>query len=338
VNIKISVKIACTILGVLIIASAVLYFFAFTRYQEIKTDPIAVFNSDSSAAQTDESASNGMINVDGKQYKEKSGLLSLLFLGIDTTAQRIAHNKGYRSDMIMICALDIIKNEATLISIPRDTYAEVCKVDENTGKVTQKVMNKINAAFAFGHGKKKYSYANAIRAVEHLMNAGNGFNLDIRYYAGIDIDGIPRLATALGGVTVKLEEDFYNIGKAGQNIVLKGQKAVDFVTDRKNSGGDIQRIHRQQLFMLAIANRMQKIGATQSAPRLFEKISGFASTNLSVDEAVGLSIILDKMNIGSIRQVTIGGETAVRDYMSCYIADAESIKSIMLGIYYEMVQ
>jgi len=332
-------KVLFVVLGVLIVISGVLFYFSFSRYHEIKTDPSRVFQgsyASPTASQTSEIKPSGkIITVDGRHYKEKPNMLNILFLGIDANTERTKNNKGYHSDMIMICAVDMLYNRATLISIPRDTYTRISLVDENTGAVKETIMNKINAAYAFGHGKDKYSYQNAIRAVEDFMNILDGFDLNIRYYAGIDVEGIPKVASALGGVSVKLTEDFPKIGKAGNTVTLRGKKAVDFVREKKKLGGDIGRIQRQQLFMAGIAKKIQKMGAMQAAPRLFEKLSAITSTNFTLDEVVGLAMILDKIEINAIRHVTISGESAIRDKQSCFIADVDSIREIILSTYFD---
>lgn len=349
---KTIIKILTVVLGVLVIIGCVLIVFAFNKYQEIKTDPAKVFQADDpvttqiaslpSASTTGNKPSASqkaekMITVGSKQYKEKSDILNILFVGIDTNKERRIEMKGYRSDMLMICALDIKNSAATLISIPRDTYAKVCKVDENTGQVTESVMGKINTAYSYGHGIDKYSFQNAIRAVEDFMNMEQGFALDIRYYAGMDIDGIPKIASALGGVTVTLEEGFPGIGSKGQNVTLKGQTAIDYVRERKGVGGDFGRTRRQQLFVMSIAKKIQKMGAMQAAPKLFDQITTYTETNFTVDEVVGLAMILDKMDISKIKHVTVEGDDKRIDGNNVVIPNMDSVRQIMLDTYFEPV-
>lgn len=346
---KTVIKVLFVVLGVLVVIGGVLIYFAFSKYQEIKTDPAKVFqgidpimaptpentSTDDNKEEPKPSQTSKIITIDKKQYKQKKEILNILFLGIDTNKERIIEKKGFRSDMVMLCALDIKNNAATLISIPRDTYTKVSKVNETTGQVTGTEMNKINAAYAYGHGKDKYSFQNSIRAVEDFMNIEQDFSLDIRYYAGIDIDGIPKVASALGGVSVTLEEGFPGIGKAGQTVTLKGQNAIDFVRERKNVGGDLGRTRRQQLFMMAIAKKIQKLGALQAAPKIFGQVSSFTSTNFTVDEVAGLAIILDKMDVGKIKHITIEGSSTRKDGMYCILADENSIRNAMLETYFD---
>lgn len=350
-------------LGVLIVVGGVLFYFAYTKYQDIQTDPAKIFESagpvitggpapsgdapsgtpegpafaSSAPSATGTAATEKTVEIDGKRYMEKPHMLNILFLGIDTNKERIADKKGYRSDMIMICAVDMDKRRARLISIPRDTYTEVCRVDENTGAVTATEMGRINSAYSYGGGKDKHSYPNAIRAVEHFMNVDKAFHLDIRYWAGIDIDGIAKVAGILSGVPVKLDEDFPGIGHTGETVTLKGDKAMDYVRDRKNAGGDLGRTRRQQLFVMAMAKRIQKMGAMQAAPKLFDKVSSFMTTNFNLDEVVALAAILDKMQVGKIEHVTVDGSGDSSTGAYYYHAKPDSIREIMLKTYYTPV-
>lgn len=349
---KTIIKILSVVLCVLVVTGGILIVFAFNKYQEIKADPAKVFqaedpittqvvsSSSASVTKSEPSASQStekIILVNGKQYKEKTDLLNILFVGIDTNKERRIEMKGYRSDMLMICTLDMKNYAATLISIPRDIYTKVCKVDENTGKVTETVMGKINTAYSYGHGMDKYSFQNAIRAVEDFMNMEPGFALDIRYFAGMDIDGIPRIASALGGVTITLEEGFPGIGSKGQTVTLKGQNAIDYVRERKGVGGDFGRTRRQQLFVMSIAKKIQKMGAMQAAPKLFDQVTTYTKTNFTIDEVVGLAIILDKMDVSKIKHLTVEGDDTKLDGNNVVIPNMDNVRQIMLDTYFELV-
>ena len=135
---------------------------------------------------------------------------------------------GYRSDMVMVSAIDAELKTATLISIPRDTRTSVHKVDPNTGVITETLDWKINTAYSYGGGATKYSYPNAMACVQMFLersitlNTPLDFTLDIPVYlyAGIDMDGIPHVASSVGGVSITLEKSIPGVGSKGKTVNL----------------------------------------------------------------------------------------------------------------------
>jgi LCP family protein required for cell wall assembly len=347
-----TIKVLFVALGVLVIGVGVLIVLAVNQYNSIKKDPMKVLQqedqavsevqsspspSESASAQPNMSAvlpsSNNLkhITVDNIEYVEKPNVLSMLFCGGDFMKSREGRVEGERSDMIMVCVINAGENKATLISIPRDTRALVTKVDPNTGKVTDKEYNKINAAFSFGGGTDHYSYENTMRCVENFLNMDGKFGMKIRYYVGLNIDGIPRIADAIGGVTVKLEEDFPEIGKKGETVTLTGKKATAFVRERDAfPSQDLARTKHQQTFMIALAKKVQKMGAAQSIVKLYGEVTKYVHTKLNTDEMVALATLLDQMDVDKIEHVTIPGE-----WKQPYIwPDESGLKDLVLKTYY----
>ncbi len=137
-----------------------------------------------------------------------------------------------------VCAVDVEKKSATLISIPRDTRTTVYKVNEDTGVVTETLEGKINTAYSYGGGLKKYSYPNAMACVQLFLERDNqleeplDFKLDIPIYlyASMDMDGIPQVASSVGGVPITLERGISGVGRKGQTVTLKYNNAILYLT------------------------------------------------------------------------------------------------------------
>jgi len=344
-----TIKVLFFALALLLAGAATLIIIAINQYNNIKSDPMKIFQQANSqaTAEPQPTPSNSQqtnsspvitqqqelkrITVDSMEYIEKPQMLSILFCGGDYMASRAGRVAGERSDMIMVCAINGSEKKATLISIPRDTRALVAKVDQNSGKVMEEQYDKINSAFAYGGGPDRYSYQNTMRCVETFLNTEGTFGISIRHYTGLNVDGIPHIADALGGVTLKLTEDFPGIGQKGETVTLKGQKAIDFVRERHAfASSDLARTQHQQAFMIALAKKVQKMGAAESIIRLYNEVTKYVNTNLITDEMVALSIILDKIDVDSIEHFTIPGE-----WREPFIwPDVDKMKEIMLKTYY----
>ena len=322
-RIKLFIKILICALGTLIIGEGVFFFLAFNQYNAIRANPVSVlaqakhlesentevFPSAGETVSTGSETALKKVTIDGKEYQQNPNVINILICGVDYMSSRANRNLGERSDTIMICAIDANQNKVTLISIHRDTRALVTKVDMETGRIINNEYNKINTAFAYGGGTSRYSYQNTVNCVEKLLNMNGQFDMSINYYVGLNIDGITHIADALGGVTLTLEDDFPGIGNKGNTVTLKGQKAIDFVRERHAfASSDLARIQHQQQFMIALAKKIQKMGAAQSVLKLFDKVTNYVDTNLNTDQMVALAMILDKVKIDLIEHATLPGQ------------------------------
>ena len=91
---------------------------------------------------------------------------------------------GARSDTNIVVRIDPVNNQATLVSIPRDTMIDI------DGYGT----NKFNAAYNYGGA------AAAIREASQLTG------VDISHYAEVNFDALVSLVDAVGGVDVVVDE------------------------------------------------------------------------------------------------------------------------------------
>jgi anionic cell wall polymer biosynthesis LytR-Cps2A-Psr (LCP) family protein len=286
------------------------------------------------------------IMYNGKTYEKNNDIVSLLFLGIDYTEARKELNLGYRSDVVLVCAVDTRAKTAALISLPRDTYTTVFDIDTKTREVKKKRQNRINAAFAFGGGPEGYGFENEMACVEMFLkrecklNTALGFTLDIPVYlyAGIDIDGIAPVAESVGGVTVTLEYGIPDVGNQGETVLLKGAKAEAYLRDRHNTpGGDMGRAVKEQDFLIKLAKKLKDMGAADIILNLWDDLQKYVRTNLTTTQMVDLAKILRNVDIDGIARYTIPGKGRLKNGDYFYFPDEEGTLELLLNVYYRQV-
>ncbi len=352
-----AIKILLAILGVLVAGAAVCVFFIISMIKNddsssLFVDPreqeVADAITDNNTAEQvidDGAVVQSTIEYNGKTYVKNENIVNLLFLGIDTNAKRKVKRQGYRSDVVIVCAVDVEKKSATLISIPRDTYTTVYKIDDSDGSVTDIVQDKINAAYSYGGGKNNYSYENACTAVEMFLQRKCelteplDFALDIPVYmyAGIDMDGIPQITKAVDGVEVTLDYSVPGVGSAGQTVVLKYQNAEDYLRNRHDTGGDLARAERQRTFMMALAKKIKSMGAVDIIINLYDELSRYVDTNLLTDQMLDFAKVLMNVDIDSIDSYAITGTGKTMSGTYYYIPDEQDTLDLLLSIYYNEV-
>lgn len=279
-----------------------------------------------------------LVTIGDKNYQQKENITNILLMGIDSDAQRVKNSQGWRSDMLMLVTIDADTNHITCTSIPRDTRANVYKLDDN-GTIVTEVTEKINHAYAYGGGPTKHSAENAIRCTEELLECSGLIDVPIDYYISIDLDGIQKLANEMGGIEVTLDQNVPDVGKKGQTVLLKGETTRKFLENRHDmSDGELTRQKHEQMFIKSLAQSIKDMGAVQAAPELYDTFIKFMRTDMPLDEAVDLAKILDNTDINDITfNVWEQGAPEIISGIWYYRASQDEIINQMLAALYDQV-
>jgi len=201
------------------------------------------------------SGGTGILNLlggaQGQLLKgEIDGRVNILLLGVGDDN----HAGSTLSDTIIVASYDTKTKAVSMISIPRDFYAEM-----PTGGYA-----KINTAHSYGEQNKEGGGPEyAKKTVEKVSG------LPIHYYARVNFTGLMEIVDALGGVTVDVERGFCDYGyegrsrhnpvcfKAGPQL-MNGETALKYARSRKSlglEGSDFARSKRQQNILIAIKEK-----------------------------------------------------------------------------------
>lgn len=118
--------------------------------------------------------------------KKEDSNINLLLLGISGGQ----HEGPLLTDTIIFTSLDLKKNQATLVSMPRDLWIPDLKA-------------KINTAYYYGETKKKGGGITLAKAVVEKI-----LNKQIDYVVRIDFAGFVEIVDELGGIDVDVERAF----------------------------------------------------------------------------------------------------------------------------------
>lgn len=186
-------------------------------------------------------------------------ILSLAAAGFSTFYSKtvnflIIGIEGTRTDTIIYVSLNTKNNTVDAISIPRDTYFPT----EGHNRAGQK---KINAVYGFKDDGGPEGVENAISKL---------LNTHIDYYVKVDYEGVRKIVDMIGGVEVDIPYEMkYDDPYADPPLhiyfepgvqTINGDQAMEYLRFRKSksgkySGGDIQRVERQQQFLKNAASK-----------------------------------------------------------------------------------
>lgn len=232
---------------------------------------------------------------------------TVALFGVDSDAKRDAEGGGQRSDTVMVLSINPQKKTTEIVSIPRDTQAEI------VGKGTTE---KINHAYAYGGPDM------AVKSVENLLN------VPIDHYATIDMDGMQDMIDTVGGINVTSNASFSYDGyqfSEGVQSHMDGEEAMAFIRSRKEegAGGDFGRQERQQLVIQGLANKLTSISSVTHFNSLMNHVKDNVKTDLTVGE---LNKIRSNYNDANeqVNRHQLDGQGGIQDDGLYYFIPSES--------------
>ncbi len=273
------------------------------------------------------------IEYNGKTYKYNPNVVSVAFIGIDKSEFGLrgeAVGTGGQADVIVVAAYDTVAEIVKFLVVPRDLMVDVNLYDIEGGYVGVK-NTQICLSYAYGDGKD-LSCRNVIDSIGRVM-----FNIPIKYYVSMQLDGISSLNDAVGGVTLKSIETFEDFEK-GKTYTLWGRNAEAYVRSRNIEllDSDSYRRARQKQYFKAFADKI--ISNTKSditfLGKFYKEASKYTVTNISSDEAVYLASLAITSNIALDDFTTVPGDYFKGEQYAEFQADYAALFETVLDIYY----
>ncbi len=186
---------------------------------------------------------------------------SVLLMGVDARG-----NERGRSDTLIYTVVRPKDGRVLMISIPRDTYAEIA------GKGS---MDKITHAYAFGGPEM------AVASTEKLLDA------TVDHYASINFQGFVKVVDELGGIPLPITKDIVNKQADHEKFTVKanqpsydGLDALNFVRYREDAGGDMSRAERNRQFLDALIRKAASLQQWSKIPELLDIIGDHFRTDI----------------------------------------------------------
>lgn len=240
---------------------------------------------------------------------EIDGRVNVLLLGIGDEG-----HSGYTlADTIIVASYDTSTKAVSMISIPRDFYAQM----PSGG------YRKINVAHAYGEQNQEGNGPDTIKATVEEVTG-----LPIHYYARVDFTGLKDIVDALGGVTVDVERSFcdYNYERASYtNPVcfdegvqqMDGEEALKYARSRKAAGpegSDFARAKRQQNILVAIKDKTLSTETAFNPAKvlsILEALGKHIKTDLAIRELARVFEISKGVDMNMIIQKNLDPTTGL---------------------------
>jgi LCP family protein required for cell wall assembly len=264
-------------------------------------------------------------------------------MGVDLPGEAVSSDDDEqdtaRADTILLYVVDSENKTFSVLNVNRDTMAVVDILNLYGDPVAQ-TTQQISFAYCYSQVASA-NCENVARAVSRLLGG-----IEVNGYVSVQFDAIPLVNDALGGVRVKIEDDFSADDPSlvqGETVELKGSQATSFLRHRLSvgDGTNASRMRRQAAYLNAFTARLrEELSAGNSAivNELYSAASPYMISNMSLSDISNLAVRCagyaqggTKTLSGTSQDVTYKtGETNTE-----YTVDRGSLDSTVLELFYE---
>lgn len=228
------------------------------------------------------------------------------------------------TDTIMVAEYDPQEQQASILSIPRDTF-----IGNDKSKAT--AWDKINAVYQTGA-------TNVLKEINELTG------LDIKYYLKVDTKAFRDLVDVIGGVTfnvpIDMKYDSKNLNlhinlKAGEQK-LNGEKAEWVVRFRHNNDGttypveygieDEGRMKTQRAFLTALAKQTLKVENVFKINEILDVANKYIETNMDFELIKDYVPYIVEFNMEDLKTAQVPGQAELTNGVWIYSADEVKLK------------
>ena len=276
------------------------------------------------------------LGIDPEKLKEV-GRLNVLVVGESDANQGLDEAPYYLADTIMVVSYNPQTQQASILSIPRDTYV-------GSNITYANASYKINCIY-----RNKTRMEDLVEAVEDLTG------LDLEYYVTVDTAAIRQIVDAIGGVRFNVpidmdydddSQDLYIHIKAGEQL-LDGQKAEHVLRFRHNNDyssysseygdNDFGRMRTQREFIQETAKQLIKIENAPKAVSLLDIVFKNVETNLDMQTLKYYIPYVFKFDPENIQSDYVPGESILSNEVWIYAADKEATAEVVETLFTDKV-
>lgn len=243
------------------------------------------------------------------------------------------------ADTIMVASYNPKTQEASLMSIPRDTY--VGKKDRTTATQNYIASYKINTVFRSGT-----RIPDAIDRINDLTG------LKLENYVIIDTKALIKLVDAIGGVTFDVPIDMYYTEDTDQNLyidlkageqLIDGAKAEQLLRFRHNNDGstypssygqqDLGRMRTQREFIIATLKQTLKVQNIFKIKQIIDIMNENVNTNMDLTKLKAYVPSAVEFDANNIKTGMVPGTTEMCNGVSIYVANKKKTAELVQELF-----
>lgn len=251
-------------------------------------------------------------DLDGNWLAALLGHNEQTLKNLDTLQVLVMGESTGMSDTIIVCSYNPKTGNASMLSIPRDTYVE-------NGNYKYSAQNKINYLYNGGQTPEK-----TLEAVNEITG------LDIKYYVLVDTAALRKLVDLIGGVEFEVPDDMdYDDYTQDLHIHLKkglqtltGEQAEGVARFRHNNDGssysyeygneDYGRMRTQRSLIVAVAKQTIKLKNVKEIGNMINIMKEDIKTNMDISSLIDYVPYAVNMDFDAIQTAQLPGKSQLK--------------------------
>lgn len=273
------------------------------------------------------------ITYNNEKYQYNSSIVSILFLGIDTSDPTDSQGQA---DVLELLLLDRTNKSMQVVSIPRDTMTDIRLYDvEGNSLGWQK--HHINLSYAYANNERN-GCMRASQAVSRMLG-----DIPIVYYASLNLNMLNKVQSIMGSLEVTIPNnslvDVNPSWKEGTVLTVDTSNVETFLRYRNTEidFSNNERMERQKEYMLAYfkkVNELLKTDFNQMVESIYSVVKEM-TTNISFDDLqVFANMILEYSFDEKENFYTLEGENKAGAFHDEYIIDQDKVEAKKVELFY----
>jgi len=270
----------------------------------------------------------------GQTYTPKASLETILILGIDSiSGADETRVDSKQADFLALLILDKNEESFHILHLNRDTMTEISQVDVY-GRTYGSYTAQLTLAHTYGVSDR-IRCRNTVSAVENLL-----YGIQIDHFLSLTMDAVAILNDSVGGVTVRLMDDFTYLEEAFVKdavVTLKGSQALAYVRARGGleDSSNLHRMERQKQYIQALIEKYSTLNADNTLDTLLD-VNAYMTSDCTVDQ---LSRLLQKLQMYENKGIlSLAGEAVQgKEYVEYYIDDAAA-QEMVVELFYKIAE
>lgn len=342
--------------GVLIVIIALLC--VFLIFRQIGKSQVTSVIADSGHIDIGDEPENADITIEenqilyhGQIYEQNEDLISILVMGIDKetvttiggqswSADEAGAYAGGQADALFLVLINPHDETVRLVNINRNSMADVDVWDES-GNYMGVYTKQIALQHGYGDGGAE-SCVHQVKAVSRLLHG-----IPIHSYVAIEMDAIPEMNDAVGGITVNVLDDViypeYDMDlHQGDTVTLTGRQAYWYVRLRNENifNSNELRQQRQKQYIQSFVSKVREEAAEDlNVPvEIYRILDKYMVTDINessfsylVTETYAYDFQLDTI-------YSLQGEVIQGNQFEEFYVDDDALQELIVELFYEPVE
>ena len=283
----------------------------------------------------DVNVTDTVVTHNGIEYELKDNIETFLVLGLDKfDSDEVieSYNNDKQADFLMLFVFDNAAETCTAIHINRDTMVDISVLGV-AGNRIDTVNKQIALAHTYGNGRD-VSCRNTADSVSNLL-----LDMKVNHYVSVTMDSVAIINDHIGGVKVKVLDDFTGIDDTlvkGKTVTLKGDHALNYVRSRYGlyDSTNLNRMKRQQQYLEALYEKAINLAENDEefAVEALLKMADYIVSDRSISQLQDLADKFIEYEFIGIK--TLKGKSEVGEKHMEFYADEASVKEVVFDLFY----